>query len=33
MPKPCIDIPLPTSTDFDYNRRSWEQYASAIERS
>jgi len=33
MPKPRIAIPLPTSTDFEYNRRSWAQYASAIERS
>jgi putative glutamine amidotransferase len=33
MPKPRIAIPIPTSTDFEYNRRSWAQYAAAIERS
>jgi putative glutamine amidotransferase len=33
MPKPRIAIPIPTSTDFEYNRRSWAQYASALERS
>jgi putative glutamine amidotransferase len=33
MTKPRIAIPVPTSTDFDYNRRSWAQYAAAIERS
>jgi putative glutamine amidotransferase len=33
MQKPRIAIPVPTSTDFDYNRRSWAQYAAAIERS
>src|ERR1039458_3036177 len=33
MTKPRIAIPVPTSTDFDYNRRSWPVYASAIERS
>jgi putative glutamine amidotransferase len=31
--KPRIAIPIPTSTDFDYNQRSWPKYASAIERS
>jgi putative glutamine amidotransferase len=33
MPRPRIAIPIPTSADFEYNRRSWAQYASAIERS
>jgi putative glutamine amidotransferase len=33
MPKPRIAIPVPTSTDLEYNRRSWAQYALAIERS
>ncbi len=33
MPKPRIAIPVPTSTDLEYNRRSWPQYASALERS
>jgi putative glutamine amidotransferase len=33
MPKPRIAIPVPTSTDLEYNRRSWQQYAAAIERS
>jgi putative glutamine amidotransferase len=33
MPKPRIAIPVPTSTDLDYNRRSWPVYASAVERS
>jgi putative glutamine amidotransferase len=33
MPKPRIAIPVPTSTDFEYNNRSWNQYAIAIERS
>lgn len=27
-----IAIPTPTSTDFDYNRRSWPMYAEAIRR-
>jgi putative glutamine amidotransferase len=31
--KPRIAIPIPTSTDLEYNRRSWNQYAVAIERS
>lgn len=31
--KPRIAIPIPTSTDPAYNQRSWQQYASAIERS
>ena len=31
--KPRITIPVPTSTDFAYNRRSWPQYALAVERS
>jgi putative glutamine amidotransferase len=30
--KPRIAIPVPTSTDPEYNRRSWPQYASAVER-
>ncbi len=30
---PRIAVPVPTSTDLDYNRRSWPQYAAAIERS
>jgi len=33
MSKPRIAIPVPTSTDVEYNRRSWAQYAAAIERS
>ena len=33
MAKPRIAIPVPTSTDFEYNRRSWAQYAEAIQRS
>jgi putative glutamine amidotransferase len=33
MPPPRIAIPLPTSTDPDYNRRAWPQYAEAITRS
>jgi putative glutamine amidotransferase len=28
--KPRIAIPVPTSADFDYNRRSWAQYAEAV---
>jgi putative glutamine amidotransferase len=31
--KPRIAIPIPTSTDVDYNQRSWSQYAVAVERS
>jgi putative glutamine amidotransferase len=31
--KPRIAIPVPTSTDSEYNRRSWPVYATAIERS
>jgi putative glutamine amidotransferase len=31
--KPRIAIPLPTSTDLTYNRRSWPMYAAAVERS
>jgi putative glutamine amidotransferase len=31
--KPRIAIPVPTSTDADYNQRSWPAYASAVERS
>ena len=31
--KPRIAIPLPTSTDADYNQRSFPQYATAVERS
>jgi len=30
--KPRIAIPVPTSTDPEYNKRSWPQYASAVER-
>ena len=30
---PRIAIPVPTSAELDYNRRSWPQYASAVERS
>jgi len=30
--KPRIAIPIPTSTDHEYNLRSWPQYASAVER-
>jgi putative glutamine amidotransferase len=33
MPRPRIAIPTPTTTDLEYNRRSWAQYASAVERS
>jgi len=33
MTKPRIAIPVPTSTDPEYSRRSWGQYAAAIERS
>jgi putative glutamine amidotransferase len=32
MPKPRIAIPVPTSTDLEYNRRSWLNYATAVER-
>jgi putative glutamine amidotransferase len=32
MTKPRIAIPVPTSTDLDYNQRSWPQYASAVEQ-
>jgi putative glutamine amidotransferase len=32
MHKPRIAIPVPTSTDLEYNRRSWQNYATAIER-
>ena len=31
--KPRIAIPQPTSTNSDYNQRSWPQYANAVERS
>jgi putative glutamine amidotransferase len=31
--KPRIAIPLPTSTNADYNQRSWPAYAVAVERS
>jgi len=31
--KPRIAIPVPTSTDLEYNRRSWPQYAAAVEQS
>jgi putative glutamine amidotransferase len=30
-PKPRIAIPVPTSIDADYNRRSWPHYAAAVE--
>jgi len=30
---PRIAIPVPTAADFDYNRRAWPQYASAVTRS
>lgn len=30
MQKPRIAIPVPTSTDAEYNQRSWPQYAEAI---
>jgi putative glutamine amidotransferase len=30
--RPRIAIPVPTSTDHEYNQRSWPQYASAVER-
>ena len=30
---PRIAIPVPTSTDLDYNRRSWPVYAEAVRRS
>jgi putative glutamine amidotransferase len=33
MPKPRIAVPVPTSTDLEYNRRSWPVYAAALERS
>jgi putative glutamine amidotransferase len=33
MPKPRIAIPVPSSTDFEYSRRSWPEYAAAVERS
>ncbi len=33
MNKPRIAIPMPTSTDPEYNRRSWPVYAAAVERS
>ena len=31
MKKPRIAIPEPTSTDLEYNQRSWPQYAEAVE--
>jgi putative glutamine amidotransferase len=33
MMRPRIAIPVPTSTDFAYNRQSWVQYAEAVRRS
>jgi putative glutamine amidotransferase len=33
MSRPRIAIPVPTSTDFEYNRASWQHYAAAVERS
>ena len=32
MTSPRIAIPVPTSTDHEYNSRGWKQYAEAIER-
>jgi len=32
MSKPRIAIPVPTSTDLEYNQRSWPMYAEAVER-
>ena len=31
--RPRIAIPLPTSTDAEYNQRCWQQYAAAVEQS
>ncbi len=31
--KPRIAIPIPTSTNIEYNQRSWPAYATAVERS
>ncbi len=33
MTRPRIAIPVPTSTDPEYNTHGWKQYASAVERS
>lgn len=33
MSRPRIAIPVPTSTDPEYNQRGWKQYAIAVERS
>lgn len=33
MSRPRIAIPVPTSSDPEYNERSWPRYASAVERS
>jgi putative glutamine amidotransferase len=33
MNRPRIAIPVPTSEDPEYNQRSWQQYARAVERS
>jgi len=33
MTQPRIAIPTPTATDLEYNRRSWPEYAAAVERS
>jgi len=33
MPQPRIAIPVPTSTDLDYNRRAWPAYAAAVTQS
>jgi putative glutamine amidotransferase len=33
MSRPRIAIPVPTSNDLEYNRRSWPQYARAVEQS
>jgi putative glutamine amidotransferase len=33
MIRPRIAIPVPTSTDSEYNDRGWKQYATAVERS
>lgn len=32
MPKPRIAIPVPTSSDLEYNQKCWPQYAAAIQQ-
>jgi len=32
MTKPRIAIPVPTSSDLEYNQRSWPQYAAAVQQ-